>query len=279
MKLAELRTSFELLTTIYRQCIESTRKSEDEEAGLTVVLEDLRQVASNVTASLVTELDMIAFVFEPILGEILSAKTPEQQATDEEASVGRDHTREEKAANISPRLTDALVLYFECLLRNQIYPHKRAQTFLFALCVSTKSFETLRQLLHYHVILDSLEIVGMLIDLAGVVPSEALKRWTTQMSLDMAWRLRDLDVLCSLLCGERINEPELFVTCLKKLSKQSDGWALVKFLEVLQMRLDGGSISVRRVEEIVDGIVDLVRLEDITPNMSGCDRWIDWNIS
>jgi hypothetical protein len=279
VKLAELRTSFELLTTIYRQCIESTRKSEDEEAGLTVVLEDLRQVASNVTASLVTELDMIAFVFEPILGEILSAKTPEQQATDEEASVGRDHTREEKAANISPRLTDALVLYFECLLRNQIYPHKRAQTFLFALCVSTKSFETLRQLLHYHVILDSLEIVGMLIDLAGVVPSEALKRWTTQMSLDMAWRLRDLDVLCSLLCGERINEPELFVTCLKKLSKQSDGWALVKFLEVLQMRLDGGSISVRRVEEIVDGIVDLVRLEDITPNMSGCDRWIDWNIS
>ena len=251
ISLAQLQTWFELLTSIYRQCIESTRKSRDAEAGVTVVLEELR--ASAPTPSLVTELDMVDLVFEPVLAAKLATST---------------------TCPISAKLTDALVLYFESLLRNQIYPHKKAQTFLFALCVSTKSFETLRQLLHYHVILDSNEILHMLLDLATVVAREPLKLWTTQMSLDMAWRLRDFDVLGLLLTEHSVDEPELFVHCLHKSKKLSQHWQLAKFLELLQTRLDQGSLTVRRMEAIVDAIVDLLKNDDVMPDLTGCHRWI-----
>jgi hypothetical protein len=86
-----------------------------------------------------------------------------------------------------------VMAYAESLLSCFIYPHKRLQMFIFDLCVETKNYACLQQLVNFHVILDSNELLDKLTHLEPSVP------WVDQAKLDMAKRMKRTDIVIKFL--------------------------------------------------------------------------------
>merc|ERR1712217_462989 len=94
-----------------------------------------------------------------------------------------------------PRILSVVVAYLRSLLSMQILPHKILQCFVFDICMYLQQDHTLQQLLHYHVLVDSPELVLRLQEVA------VTKRcaWATQACLDMALRMHEFTVIADML--------------------------------------------------------------------------------
>ncbi|EPT26204.1 hypothetical protein TGME49_310270 [Toxoplasma gondii ME49] len=106
-----------------------------------------------------------------------------------------------------PYVLSAALEYMRLLLSQQVLPHRVLQTFIFDACVFFKRGDILRQLLQYHVLLDS---PGMLKRLYLVWQQLRMRRrrclacakderWTRQTCLDMALRQRDWGTIVEIL--------------------------------------------------------------------------------
>merc|ERR1712224_833636 len=84
-----------------------------------------------------------------------------------------------------PYIVSVVVSYLRSLLSMQILPHKILQCFVFDICMYFGQEHTLQQLLHYHVLLDSPELVLRLKEVAVARDTAC----STQACLDMALRL------------------------------------------------------------------------------------------
>merc|ERR1712224_63743 len=95
----------------------------------------------------------------------------------------------------SPYIVSVVVAYLRSLLSMQILPHKILQCFVFDICMYFHQEHTLQQLLHYHVLLDSTDLVLRL-------KNVSVKRgsaWATQSCLDMALRLHEYSIVADML--------------------------------------------------------------------------------
>ena len=121
---------------------------------------------------------MVENVFETIEREIHS--------TSSEESPGKNHQY----------LLAVTMAYASSLLSFLIFPHRRLQTFLLELTVDSRSYTSLRQLLNFHVIMDSPEVLEKL----GSIP--AREPWVSLARLDMAKRMNRTDIVVECLCEQ-----------------------------------------------------------------------------
>merc|ERR1712139_220273 len=108
-----------------------------------------------------------------------------------EALEGEDKSRPVR----SPYIVSIVVAYLRSLLNMQILPHKILQCFVFDICMYFHQEHTLQQFLHYHVLLDSTDLVLRL-------KNVSMKRncaWATQSCLDMALRLHEYGIVAEML--------------------------------------------------------------------------------
>lgn len=183
--IAFVKGLFRTLNQLYRECIDRVQEraagdndaSDDEEVKPhvpTISLADLRSSLSN-GESVITEIDMVENVFETIEREIHS--------TSSEESPGKNHQY----------LLAVTMAYASSLLSFLIFPHRRLQTFLLELTVDSRSYTSLRQLLNFHVIMDSPEVLEKL----GSIP--AREPWVSLARLDMAKRMNRTDIVVECL--------------------------------------------------------------------------------
>ncbi|PHJ25460.1 hypothetical protein CSUI_000693 [Cystoisospora suis] len=106
-----------------------------------------------------------------------------------------------------PYVLSVALEYMRSLLSHQVLPHRVLQTFIFDVCVFFRRGDILRQLMQYHVLLDSPDMLQRLCLIwqhlrlrAGVCAYCARdERWTQQACLDMALRHRDWSAIVSIL--------------------------------------------------------------------------------
>merc|ERR1712151_1450636 len=99
----------------------------------------------------------------------------------------------------SPYLVSIAIAYLRSLLSMQIIPDKILQCFVFDICIFFHQEHTLQQLLHYHVLLDSTELVLRLKN----VSVRRGAAWATQSCLDMALRLHEMGIVADMLLLSR----------------------------------------------------------------------------
>lgn len=196
--------AFAVLNSAYRQTIESVSQKSPTSMGrqATVSLQELEAVMSH--QSILTEKDMVSQVFYPHFMEITGIELSSQN----DVQVKQDHwhiplppvgnTNEVTNGNFptrKPSILSVVVAYLRSLLGMQILPHKILQCFVFDICMYLQQDHTLQQLLHYHVLVDSPELVLRLQEVA------VTKRcaWATQACLDMALRMHEFTVIADML--------------------------------------------------------------------------------
>merc|ERR1712050_185245 len=112
---------------------------------------------------------MVSQVFHP---HFLSSTGQEALVPEVEAAPAQDRwrillpaadsTRDGESSSRplrSPYILSVVMAYLRSLLSMQILPHKILQCFVFDVCMYFHQEHTLQQLLHYHVLLDSAELV------------------------------------------------------------------------------------------------------------------------
>lgn len=142
--------------------------------------------------SVITELDMLAGVLEKVKHEV---------ALDESDTAGLSGSAPIEAYRY---LLTVTIAYANSLLSYLIYPHKRLQIFMVDLCKASRNFVTLQQLINFHVVLDSSELLEQLTHMESLFPGE---RWIPQTRLDIAKRLRQTETVIDCLVKQnRENE-------------------------------------------------------------------------
>jgi len=154
---------------MYRESIDRVHGSDtrsDPQTSITVaqLLESLPEGSSGV----ITELDMVDQVFTKIDSSEVS----------------------------HPFFLAVIMAYAHSLLSLYIYPHKRLQSYMFELCVSMNNFACLQQLINFHVILDSPELLERLHDLEKL---HGTGSWISQARLDTAKRMKRTDIVINCL--------------------------------------------------------------------------------
>lgn len=172
----------------------------------------------------------------------------------------------------SPYIVSAAVSYLRSLLSMQILPHKILQCFVFDVCMHFEQEHTLQQLLHYHVLLDSTDLVLRLKEVA--VSRE--RNWATQACLDMALRLQEHGVVADMLLHIR----QYLDVVPFLINQQLGSFPVRRLLE--QVEADGDA----RAEdpELLDHVAHEVHLwhEEalasggrlVVPDLSDCSRWL-----
>ena len=264
--LEELTELCTLLNSSYRAGVEKTRQRRGD-AGVAIPVEEL--LRSSADCAIVTELEMVDQVFIPAL-LATAPDLPLSVVKNTLEWVSRD------SEGSSAFLLDLLLIYFETLLKQQIYPHSLAQKFAVGLAVHAKRFEVLRQLVHYHVILDSIEISDLLFALSSTGVPESVKKWARQISLDIVWRSGDVQVIARSLV-ERVGSPEWVVPMLQRLYPSSDrSFSMREYLVSIQAKLDEGELSAREMDALIDAVVDYLHDPFVEGhmNVADCAQWI-----
>ncbi|CAE8636683.1 unnamed protein product [Polarella glacialis] len=275
---AELNQAFAVLNSAYRQAIEamSARSSAGVGTGrqgqATVILLELEAMISH--QSILSEKDMVSQVFHPHFLELeglaaedlfreevlLPATHSGSGSADSalldkwriplEARAHRDKGKELlRAQGRCPEILSVVIGYLRSLLGLQILPHKILQCFVFDLCLYYRQEHTLQQLLHYHVLLDSTELVLRLRDLAI---NSASCAWATQSCLDMALRVREFAVVAEMLLFSR-----QYLDIVPFLVNQRD----VSFkVRSLLERLDADAEAKEDDPELMDHVVSEIHL-------------------
>eukprot|EP00933_Yihiella_yeosuensis_P034407 TRINITY_DN27903_c0_g1_i1.p1 TRINITY_DN27903_c0_g1~~TRINITY_DN27903_c0_g1_i1.p1 ORF type:complete len:669 (+),score=106.63 TRINITY_DN27903_c0_g1_i1:2-2008(+) len=266
MRSFELSQGFNVINGAYRQAIE-TMSSRISSTGpgrqATVSLNDLEAVICH--QSIVSEKDMVAQVFHPhfIDMEGLDADELFQQNPNLQGNLDPDAALLEKwriplearrksdsCQGRCPFVLSALISYLRSLLSLQILPHKILQCFVFDLCLYFRHEHTLQQLLHYHVLIDSPDLVFRLRDL--VVKGTPACKWATQTCLDMALRVRELTVVAEILLVSR-----QYLDIVPFLVNQGD--VSFKIRQLLE-HLEDDSDAKKADPELMDHVLSEIRL-------------------
>lgn len=180
--------------------------------------------------TVVTERDVVLHVFYPFARQhcnlpanalLLDASFPVSELKREtsgfhdspEAQIlrvrgGPITARASKTTSALPYLLSVAAEYTRTLLMLQIFPHKVLQAFLFDACAFFKRGDVLKQLLQYHLLLDSVDLVERLFVVwqqlaaaaaAGDRSAARDERWLRQACLDAAVRQRDWGTIVSIL--------------------------------------------------------------------------------
>ena len=182
-----VKSLFKTVNRLYRECID---RVQTRSAALSSLQDDVdgrssRIVYPSVTvnqlldevpegSSVITELDMVDQVFSLLKQDLMDGNSPNVTQT---------------------YLVSVTMAYCSSLLSFYIYPHKRLQMFMFDLCVDCDRISSLQQLLNFHVILDSNELLDKLADLDNIHPSP----WVSQCRMDVAKRMKKTDVVIRML--------------------------------------------------------------------------------
>ncbi|OEH74684.1 hypothetical protein cyc_03367 [Cyclospora cayetanensis] len=208
----------------------------------TIPLELLLQSIGSQTV--ITERDVVFSVFYPFVRQqynlppntlLLDASFPqlEDAETPDEARVLPTEVSDGSLARQSPRacltlrkgrsssslpyILSVAAEYTRTLLMLQVFPHKVLQAFLFDCCAFFKRGDFLRQLLQYHLLLDSVDLLERLYVVwrqlaattaAGDRSAARDERWLRQACLDAALRLRDWRTIVSILLACK-QDPQL----------------------------------------------------------------------
>lgn len=205
--------AFAVLNQAYRQSIEAVSQKAPSGPGrqTTVSLQELEALISH--QSILSENHMVSQVFHPHLLGVTGLTGISSGAAQAEGLPPQDRWRiplpsveATQAAAVSsrparsPYVQSVVVAYLRSLLGMQILPHKILQCFVFDVCMYFQQEHTLQQLLHYHVLLDSPELVARLKEVAT---TRITSRWAVQACLDMALRIDELAVVGDLLLHTR----------------------------------------------------------------------------
>eukprot|EP00413_Alexandrium_margalefii_P033190 CAMPEP_0204571496 /NCGR_PEP_ID=MMETSP0661-20131031/38923_1 /ASSEMBLY_ACC=CAM_ASM_000606 /TAXON_ID=109239 /ORGANISM="Alexandrium margalefi, Strain AMGDE01CS-322" /LENGTH=674 /DNA_ID=CAMNT_0051579761 /DNA_START=85 /DNA_END=2106 /DNA_ORIENTATION=+ len=266
---------FSVLNHAYRQTIEAvSQKGTGQGRQATVSLQELESVIGQ--QSILSEKDMVAQVFYPhFLGASgLAVPSSEQESwrvplptgdPPEDAGNGGRPAR-------SPYLLSVVLAYLRSLLGVQILPHKSLQCFVFDICMHFRQEHTLQQLLHYHVLLDSPELVQRLRDVAVARGSA----WATQACLDMALRIHEYSVV-----GEMLLHTKQYLDVVPFLMSQHE--TSFKLRQLLE-RLDADEAARAEDPDLLEHVLSEVRgwrreaeagTDNIAPpDLEGCERWM-----
>ena len=171
---------------MYRECIDRVHNaaltgaddSEQDEKRVSVPTVTLSQLKDSVEdgKSVITEIDVVSVVLEVVKREIESK-----------------HFSSEESPHVLDLgyLLTVSVAYAHSLLSVLIYPHKRLQLFLLSLATESGHFNTLHQLLNFHVLMDSTELLENL-EIIDARYGEQYS-WISMARLDMAMRMGRTD--------------------------------------------------------------------------------------
>ena len=178
---------------------------DDERARISYPAITLSQLKEAVLdgESIITELDMVNEVFTVAKSEIHA-----------------DFEGNQPIPEFHYLLT-LVMSYAESLLSYFIYPHKRLQSFLFDLCVDSRNFPTLQQLINFHVILDSAEFLDKLEPLSHLP-------WAKQTRLDTAKRMHKTDIVIQCLLAE--NRADEIIEYLRQSDHSFDIQKLIELV-------------------------------------------------
>jgi len=290
----ELAQGFTVVNQAYRQAIEAVSQKQPVRQGhqATISLQQLEAEVGH--QSILSEKDMVAQVFHPHFLEVAGKDTAEAKKT-QNGSGGNSAddfdwwriplppdnagvlTNSDGSTPVSsPYIVSVVVAYLRSLLIMQILPHKILQCFVFDICMYFQQEHTLQQLLHYHVLLDSTELVLRLKEVA-VTRNSA---WATQACFDMALRLQEFTMVAELLLHTRQYLDVVPFLC----SHQVGSFELWRLLERIdfdsEVRADDPDILQHVISEIriwhheakTSRLLDRRNL--VAPNLEHCGRWM-----
>jgi len=284
--------AFAVLNQAYRQTIEvvsqRTLPIQGRQATATVALQELESVISH--QSILSEKDMVAKVFYPYFLSATSAADDSSQGNSGSAGVQAPATREEwqiplppcpNLANDdegcskplrSPYMLSVMMSYLRSLLSMHILPHKILQCFVFDVCMYFQQEHVLQQMLHYHVLLDTPELVMRLKEVASAWGSE----WATQACMDMALRIQEFSVVADMLLHTK-----QYLDIVPFLISQNDSsFRLCRLLETLQADIETQAQDPDLLEHVLSEIrtwhAESGKYSDqlVAPNLEGCEQWI-----
>lgn len=183
----------------------------------------------------------------------------------------KDCNVQESQPSRSPYIVSVVVAYLRSLLRMHLDPHMVLQCFGFDICIYYHQEHILQQLLHYHVFIDSRELVLRLKE----VSIEGGCRWAAQACLDMALRSQDYTVVADMLLHTRqYLDIVLFVS-----TKQVGEFKLRRLLE----QIDADAEAQADDPDLVGHILSEIRLwkdnavsssRVAPPDLKDCERWL-----
>ncbi|PFH34023.1 hypothetical protein BESB_071750 [Besnoitia besnoiti] len=129
------------------------------------------------------------------------------EGTGDDAGAFFEDAGLDDASSEIPYVLRTALEYMRSLLSQQVLPHRVLQTFIFDACVFFKRGDILRQLLQYHILLDSPDIIKRLFIVWSLLRARRRRclasardeRWIRQACLDMALRQRDWPKLVEIL--------------------------------------------------------------------------------
>eukprot|EP00397_Hematodinium_sp_SG-2012_P030019 GEMP01031759.1.p1 GENE.GEMP01031759.1~~GEMP01031759.1.p1 ORF type:complete len:662 (+),score=142.96 GEMP01031759.1:144-2129(+) len=250
------------LTTAYRSAIEqvtSQNVTKHEQKRATVSLSSL--MASPANLSILSEKDVVMNVFYPHLIERFPrAVSPDG---DELLLQPLELTEAEKAGGApirAPYFVLAVTGYMRSLLNKSILPHRILQGFVFDILIIFRQHHLLQQMLHYHVLIDSEDILSRLRHLA----LETRERWIVQACQDMAHRLKDYSLVAEILLGVDRPFDALAFVISRGLSEYP--------LRNIFAQLDSDDVD-SAAAEVQNWMVQLADTDREVPNLEGCERW------
>merc|ERR1719333_985830 len=154
----------------------------------------------------------------------------------------------------------------------QILPHKILQCFVFDICMYFHQEHTLQQFLHYHVLLDSTDLVLRL-------KNVSVKRscaWATQSCLDMALRLHEYGIVAEMLLLTR----QYLDIVPFLVNQQATGFQICQLL----LQIENDPVSKEEDPDLLDHVLSEIRMwrleassegsHVVAPDLTGCERWL-----
>ena len=211
-----VKSLFKTVNRLYRECID---RAQTRSAALSSLQDDIDGQASRIVYPSVTVTQLLEEVPEG------SSVITELDMVDQVFSLVKQDLIEGNSLNLTTTyLMSVTMAYCSSLLSFFIYPHKRLQMFMFDLCVDCNKMSSLQQLLNFHVILDSNELLEKLGQLEASRPSP----WVSQCRIDVAKRMKKTETVVRILITQR-REDEV-VEYLRKDAPTFDIESLLKVL-------------------------------------------------
>lgn len=282
----EWAQAFAVLNHAYRQSIEAISQKAVPGRQQTVSLQELETVISH--QSILSENHMVSLVFHPHFLEV-TGQAPHDGSGDPQdrwriplppdQDAGRGGGSTGSRPIRSPYILSIVLSYLRSLLGMQVLPHKILQCFVFDICMFFQQEHTLQQLLHYHVLLDSPELLQRLKEVA----TTRRRPWATQVCLDMALRIQELSVVADMLLHTKqyldivpfvINQRESSFKISRLLEQISEDTASTNEDPELLEHVISEIYAWRAEAEAASSQGGKGGEEVAFPDLEGCERWI-----
>lgn len=166
----------------------------------------------------------------------------------------------------------AALEYMRSLMNQQILPHRVLQTFVFDLCLYCNQDELIRQLLQYHVLLDSVDIAQRLSDLWRLTDYP----WAQQSCLDMAARLQEWSFVVDIMLLRK--QYAKIVPTLRR--RRVTSYPLKHVLRAIGENVKAQEADPELLSSVLGAVREWVRDSQSTPqsvaapNLQDCSLWL-----